>query len=139
VDDVSFSVRKGETLGLVGESGCGKSTLARTLLRFYEPTGGEVYFQGENLASLSSEEMRKRRKDIQMIFQDPISSLNPRMRVGSILYEPFVVHNINDKNFINRTILGLLEKVGLKEEALNLYPHEFSVGKGNILRACLLI
>jgi peptide/nickel transport system ATP-binding protein len=129
VDDVSFSVRRGETLGLVGESGCGKSTLARTLLRFYEPTEGQVYFEGEDLASLSSEEMRKKRRNIQMIFQDPISSLNPRMKIGSILYEPFFVHSINNKEVITRTIQHLLEKVGLKEEALNLYPHEFSGGQ----------
>lgn len=129
LDGVSFSIATGETLGLVGESGCGKSTLARTILNFSEPTEGKVLFEGEDLTRLSHREMRKKRRDIQMIFQDPVSSLNPRMRVEDLLSEPFIVHKINDKDFISKTIKHLLQKVGLKEESLQRYPHEFSGGQ----------
>ncbi len=129
VDDVSFTLSKGETLGLVGESGCGKSTLARTILRFYEPDEGKVLFEGEDLAKLSSSEMRRRRREIQMVFQDPISSLNPRMTVESILSEPFVIHNVMDKEERVHSIHRLLEKVGLKDNILASYPHEFSGGQ----------
>lgn len=129
VDDVSFTVEEGETLGLVGESGCGKSTLARTLLRLTDHSGGKVYFEGVDLLSLSKGEMRKKRRDIQMVFQDPVSSLNPRMTIGSILAEPFYVHGIKNKQEIAKSINNLLEKVGLKENALSLYPHEFSGGQ----------
>lgn len=129
VDDVSFSIAEGETLGLVGESGCGKSTLARTILRFYEPSSGKIYFQGTDLTSLSASEMRKKRRDIQMVFQDPISSLNPRMNIRSILMEPFTIHKVKNKQDAIEDIKRLLEKVGIKEEALDLYPHEFSGGQ----------
>lgn len=129
VDDVSFSISKGETLGLVGESGCGKSTLARTILNFYEPTEGKIFFEEQDLALLSSREMRKKRREMQMIFQDPVSSLNPRMTIASILSEPFIIHKVKNKKEIGEAIRLLLQKVGLKEEALDAYPHEFSGGQ----------
>jgi oligopeptide transport system ATP-binding protein len=113
VDDVSFSIAEGETLGLVGESGCGKSTLARTILRFHEPSAGKVFFQDEDLSSLSSGDMRRKRREMQMIFQDPVSSLNPRMTIESTLSEPFIVHKVKNKKEIGETIRRLLETVGL--------------------------
>ena len=129
VDDVSFSIAQGETLGLVGESGCGKSTLARTILRFYEPSAGRIFFENTDLTSLSASEMRKKRKEIQMVFQDPVSSLNPRMNIRSILSEPFFIHKVKNKKQAEEAIKVLLEKVGIKEEALDLFPHEFSGGQ----------
>ncbi len=129
VDDVSFSVGEGETLGLVGESGCGKSTLARTILRLYEPSSGKIFFQNEELTGLSSGEMRKKRREMQMIFQDPVASLNPRMTVGSILEEPFIVHKVKNKDEIAALLPQLLQRVGLSEDALTRYPHEFSGGQ----------
>jgi peptide/nickel transport system ATP-binding protein len=129
VDDVSFDIKKGETLGLVGESGCGKSTLARTILRLLEPTDGRVYFKGEDIASMSSERLRTRRKDMQMIFQDPQSSLNPRMKVGPIVEEPMRAHGMLDDQGREDRARELLEKVGLDPQHYNRYPHQFSGGQ----------
>ncbi|MGD1843655.1 MAG: ABC transporter ATP-binding protein [Thermonemataceae bacterium] len=130
VDDVSFKVYPGETLGLVGESGCGKTTLGRLLLRLLEPTSGEVTFQGENILTLKGNEMRRLRKDMQIIFQDPYSSLNPRIAIGEAIMEPmrlFKVHK-NDKERKNR-VVELLETVSLQADHFNRYPHEFSGGQ----------
>jgi oligopeptide/dipeptide ABC transporter ATP-binding protein len=129
VDGVSFEVRESETLGLVGESGCGKSTLGRVLLRLIEPSAGEVYFQGRNLLELSGEELRKTRKDMQIIFQDPYSSLNPRMTVGSIVGEALTIHNLARGKAKKDRTLELLDEVGVHADAFNRYPHEFSGGQ----------
>lgn len=129
VDDVSFSMRHGETLGLVGESGCGKSTLGRSVLRLYEPTAGEVSFDGENLLALSPAQLRAKRRDLQIIFQDPFSSLNPRMTVGSILAEPFIIHKLGTKKEIEGKVKDLLDVVGMPADAHDRYPHEFSGGQ----------
>jgi len=130
VDGVNLTVYEGETLGLVGESGSGKSTLARMILRLIEPTSGEIYFDGQNILKLNRREMRKLRRNIQIVFQDPQSSLNPRMTVKKILSEPFLVHKMyNNKKFIENRILELLRKVGLSAEHLNRFPHELSGGQ----------
>ncbi len=129
VDDVSFYIRKGETFGLVGESGCGKSTTGRSIIRLYEPTAGEILFQGEDIAKISEKSMRPYRKDIQMVFQDPYSSLNPRKTVGTILEEPFRVHSLYSKKERKERVEHLLEKVGLNPTLSNRYPHEFSGGQ----------
>ena len=129
VDDVSFSVAQGETLGLVGESGCGKSTLGRTVMRLEDPTGGQVLFEGRDLVNASRRELFRLRREIQMIFQDPYSSLNPRMTVGEIVREPLVVHRIGTKAEQIDTVRELLETVGLTGEMLERYPHEFSGGQ----------
>ncbi len=129
VDDVSFSVRKGETLGLVGESGCGKSTLGRTIVRLYDPTDGSIHFKGENLDALDRSDLRELRKDFQMIFQDPYSSLNPRMTVASIVQEPLDIHNVGTAAERKEWVRELFTKVGLKPETMNRYPHEFSGGQ----------
>ena len=129
VDDVSFAVRKGETLGIVGESGCGKSTLARTIVRLYEPTGGEVLFKGENFTRLGPAELRAARRDMQMIFQDPYSSLNPRMPVGRIIEEPLLLHGVGTPAERQKKVGSLLERVGLRSDVVNRYPHEFSGGQ----------
>lgn len=129
VDDVSFTVKHGETLGLVGESGCGKSTLGRSVLRLYEPTAGSVHFDGIDLLALDTTALRHKRRDMQIIFQDPFSSLNPRMTVGSILAEPFVIHKLGTKGEIEANVKRLLEIVGLPSEATERYPHEFSGGQ----------
>jgi len=128
VEDVSFDIRRGETLGLVGESGCGKSTLARTILRLLKPTDGAVYFNGENLAALSGENLRRTRRDMQLIFQDPQSSLDPRMKVGPIVEEPMKAHDLYSGERERRT-RELLEKVGLDPHHYNRYPHQFSGGQ----------
>ncbi len=129
VDDVSFSIAAGETLGLVGESGCGKSTLARTVIRLYEPDSGKIFFQDQDLTALSSNEMRKKRREIQMIFQDPVASLNPRMTIGSILEEPYLVHKVKSRAEIRDALPHLLQQVGLSGDVLQRYPHEFSGGQ----------
>ncbi|EFW90881.1 oligopeptide/dipeptide ABC transporter, ATPase subunit [Haladaptatus paucihalophilus DX253] len=129
VEDVSFTIRKGETLGLVGESGCGKSTLARAILRLVEPTDGTVYFKGENLTALDGEGLRSQRKDVQMIFQDPQSSLDPRMKIGPIVEEPMKAHGMYDSEGREARARELLEKVGLDPQHYNRHPHAFSGGQ----------
>jgi len=129
VDDVSFVVKKGETLGVVGESGCGKSTLGRTLIRLYEPTAGQISFGGKDFISLKGETLRQKRKEMQMIFQDPYASLDPRMTIGQILKQPFEIHGILKENERNEKVKWLLEMVGLKASQVNRYPHEFSGGQ----------
>lgn len=129
VDDVSLTVRKGETLGLVGESGCGKSTLGRTLIRLYEPTGGEITFDGQDFLNMKSGDLRKKRKNMQMIFQDPYASLDPRMTVGQIIRQPMDIHNSGTSEERNARVLELIELVGLRKAHVNRYPHEFSGGQ----------
>ena len=129
VDGVSFTVRKGETLGLVGESGCGKSTLGRTLLRLEDPTEGRIMFDGTDLAHASGPELFRLRRELQIIFQDPYSSLNPRMTVGEIVREPLLVHRIGTREEQVEKVRGLLETVGMASETLERYPHEFSGGQ----------
>ena len=130
VNRVSFDVFPGETLGLVGESGCGKSTLGRSILRLIEPTSGAVSFDNTNLRKLGKKDMREMRRDIQIIFQDPYSSLNPRLSVGDSLMEPLQVHQLYENNTKRkRRVLELLERVNLPPEYFNRYPHEFSGGQ----------
>jgi oligopeptide transport system ATP-binding protein len=130
VDNVSFEIRPGETLGLVGESGSGKSTVARTLLRLHEPTGGEALFRGKDLFKMSNREMRAARRDIQMIFQDPYTSLNPRMTVGDIIGEPWRIHTgILPRDQQRNRVAELLDLVGLNPDHINRFPHQFSGGQ----------
>nr|WP_295905880.1 dipeptide ABC transporter ATP-binding protein [uncultured Bdellovibrio sp.] len=129
VDDVSLVVRKGETLGLVGESGCGKSTLGRTLIRLYEPTAGAINFDGQDFLGLKGEALRKKRKNMQMIFQDPYASLDPRMTVGQIIRQPMDIHGVGSVAERNQRVLELIELVGLRKAHVNRYPHEFSGGQ----------
>ncbi len=129
VDGVSFSVQEGETLGLVGESGCGKSTLGRAIMRLETPTGGRVFFEGADMANAGKAELFRLRRDVQAIFQDPYSSLNPRMTVGEIVREPLLVHRIGTKSAQVEKVRALLETVGLTGEMLDRYPHEFSGGQ----------
>ncbi len=130
VDDVSFTVNKGEILGLVGESGCGKTTLGRSLIRLIQPTSGNIFFNDKNIADIPDEQLRKMRKDIQIIFQDPYGSLNPRLTIGQAINEPMKIHSIlpNERQRKEK-IIDLLEKVDLKPEYFNRYPHEFSGGQ----------
>lgn len=129
VDDVSFTVNKGETLGLVGESGCGKSTTGRVILRLIEATSGEVRFEGRNILTLNAKEMRELRKDMQIIFQDPYASLNPRMTVGDIIAEPLKIHGLAKGKERQKRVQELLEVVGLASYHARRYPHEFSGGQ----------
>ncbi|MEW6179085.1 MAG: dipeptide ABC transporter ATP-binding protein [Chloroflexota bacterium] len=129
VDGVSFDVYRGETLGLVGESGCGKSTTGRAILQLYRPTSGSVIFEGVDLVKLKGEELRKTRRRMQMIFQDPYASLNPRMTVGQIISEPLIIHGIADSKTAQERAEELLRLVGLNPAYTNRYPHEFSGGQ----------
>ncbi len=129
VDGVSFQIMRGETLGLVGESGCGKTTIGRCILQLLKPTGGEVRFRGEDLTQLSGKEMRPLRKELQVIFQDPYGSLNPRMTVGAIVEEPLIIHKIGDRNERKGKVQELFEVVGLNPNMMDRYPYEFSGGQ----------
>lgn len=129
VDGVSLTVREGETLGLVGESGCGKSTLCRAILQLIQPTSGSVRFDGQELVGRSPRQLRPLRRQMQMIFQDPFASLNPRKRVGQIIGDPMQFHGLADGNDVKRRVQELLDRVGLQAEHYNRYPHEFSGGQ----------
>jgi peptide/nickel transport system ATP-binding protein len=135
VDDVSFNVYKGETLGLVGESGCGKTTLGRAVLRLLEATSGDVHFDGKDILALPNGDMRRLRREMQIIFQDPYSSLNPRLTIGHAISEPMLVHKLCDSKAAKARTIDLLEKVGLKAEHYNRYPHQFSGGQRQ--RVCI--
>jgi len=129
VDGVSFDIRSGETLGLVGESGCGKSTVGRCILRLFEPTSGQIRFEDKDISHASIGDMRSIRRDMQIVFQDPYSSLNPRLNILSIVSEPMTIHGIGNKNERRERVAGLLNKVGLDPIYMNRYPHEFSGGQ----------
>lgn len=130
VQDISFEINKGETLGLVGESGCGKSTLGRSLIRLIEPSSGKIYFKNKEITQADGNELRELRKKMQIIFQDPYASLNPRMTIGAILEEPLVIHNLfKSSKERQERVLELIHLVGLRPEHLSRYPHEFSGGQ----------
>ncbi|MBE5972567.1 MAG: dipeptide ABC transporter ATP-binding protein [Lachnoclostridium sp.] len=130
VDDVTFTLERGKTLGVVGESGCGKSTTGRSILRLLEPTGGEVLFEGQDITKLSKEEMRAKRKDMQIIFQDPYSSINPRKTVGQIIADPLEINKIiTDKGQMEKRVRELMEIVGLADRLYGTYPHELDGGR----------
>ena len=129
VDNVSFTLYPGETIGIVGESGCGKTTLGRTILKLHEPSGGKIIFDGEDITEYKSKDMRHLRTDMQIIFQDPYSSLPPRATVGDILSEPVLVHNIVPKAEVKDYVLDLMDKCGLRDYYYERYPHEFSGGQ----------
>ncbi|WP_010632446.1 ABC transporter ATP-binding protein [Sporolactobacillus vineae] len=129
VEDISFNIHRGETLGIVGESGCGKSTTARMIIRLLEPTSGEINFEGENLLEKSRHEMRKIRKDIQMVFQDPFESLDPRMKISAILEEPMKNFNLYNRKQRKQRVADLLKEVGLSSAYADRYPNEFSGGQ----------
>lgn len=131
VDDVSFSIERGETLGVVGESGCGKSTLGRCIVHLLEPTGGKIFFRGEDITDLRGDRLKQSRKSMQMIFQDPFSSLNPRMTVKSTIMEPMIIHGMHegDKAKQEQEVLDIMETVGLAERLADSYPHELDGGR----------
>jgi oligopeptide transport system ATP-binding protein len=129
VDGVSLTIGEGETVGLVGESGCGKTTFGRAILRLEEPTAGEIFFQGQNILGCSRNEMQALRREMQIIFQDPFSSLNPRKNVGQIIGEPLLVHGVKSRRQRDQRVLELLEVVGLRKEHMRRYPHQFSGGQ----------
>lgn len=129
VDGLTFDIRRGETLGLVGESGCGKSTTGRTLLRLYRASGGRIFFEGQDIAELEGERLRRMRPRMQMIFQDPQASLNPRMTVGAIIAEPLIEHGVHKAEARRAKVRELLDAVGLNPDYVNRYPHEFSGGQ----------
>ncbi len=129
VDDISFAIKRGETFGLVGESGCGKTTLGQTIIRLYNPTAGQIVFNGTDISKLGASELRKHRRGIQMIFQDPSASLDPRMTVGSIISEPLNIYGIGSREERRERVRDLLRVVGLNSYFVNRYPHEFSGGQ----------
>ena len=129
VNDVSFHVARGETLGVVGESGCGKTTTGRTILRLLEPTSGEIYFEDRDVRALGTRDLRALRRDMQIIFQDPVSSLNPRMTVGAIVREGLTIHKLAEGAAADARVSQLLQEVGLRREYATRYPHEFSGGQ----------
>src|SRR5579875_1466646 len=129
VDGVSFSIERGKTLGLVGESGSGKTTIGRTIVRLYKPTAGQMLFEGQDLAALKGEELRQLRRRVQMIFQDPFASLNPRFTIGSLIAEPMHIYKVASRDEIRERTLELLKVVGLRTEYIDRYPHEFSGGQ----------
>ncbi len=129
VDDVSFNIRVGETLGLVGESGCGKTTIGRTILRLIEPTGGQVLFEGQDMVTMTGQELKAKRREMQIIFQDPYSSLDPRAQIGDIIGEALHVHGVKDREERNHRVLEIMKTVGLAEYHARRYPHEFSGGQ----------
>ncbi len=132
VDDVTFNIKKGETLGVVGESGCGKSTLGRTILRLHEPTSGEVWFDGENILKYNTQQMKKTREKMQIVFQDPFAHLNPRMTIRDTIVEPLIVQkkfSRKDKENINKKVVQIMDMVGLAQRLINTYPHELDGGR----------
>ncbi len=132
VDDINFTIKEGETLGIVGESGCGKSTTGRAILRLHEPTEGEVIYNGENILNYDHAKMKELRKEMQIIFQDPFASLNPRMTVSEAIMEPFIIHKVYEKkqfDALKKRVLELMELVGLAERLVNTYPHELDGGR----------
>ena len=130
VENVSLSLNKGETMGIVGESGCGKSTLGRTILHLLEPTGGQIFFEGKDITNVKGSELKALRRQMQIIFQDPFSSLNPRMTVGQIIAEPLRIYRItHSKEELNRRVAELMDMVGLAQRNVNSYPHEFDGGR----------
>ena len=129
VDEISFQIYKGETLGIVGESGCGKSTLGRSIIHLIDITAGKIIFEQCDMSSLDRKSLRSSKKDMQIIFQDPYGSLNPRFKVRDIIAEPLIAHNVVDKKALDGVVLSLMQDVGLSEEYINRYPHEFSGGQ----------
>jgi oligopeptide/dipeptide ABC transporter ATP-binding protein len=129
VDGVSFHIEQGETLGIVGESGCGKSSLGRTILQLLKPTSGDIIFGGKNITHLPRKEMKELRKDMQIVFQDPYASLNPRSTVRTILETPLIVHGVGSRQERRKVVEGLIDKIGIRKDQLDRYPHEFSGGQ----------
>src|SRR5216684_7065386 len=129
VDGISFSIERGQTMGLVGESGSGKTTIGRTIIRLYKPTAGQILYENKDLAKMHGEELRQIRRQVQMVFQDPYASLNPRFTIGSLISEPMHIYNIGSSSEIRDKTAELLRVVGLRPEYIDRYPHEFSGGQ----------